>query len=420
MSDLEQRVKALETKVKILEETLETLKNMQLSEQMDEYIQSKSKSLKLVNLINSMSAEQTLDFSKEEDSIQSVRATKNAIDQQIAAALRSSGDFSEQYPDDPRYFNYEIESGMVTDWNDRQKKDTELSKYIGKGIRITSYNGFESDRVIVPKEIDGYPVISIGENAFMNASFSELILPSSLKAILKNAFQGCTKLQHIDLPEGIEYLGGWCFSGAGLKSIRIPDIIKVIPNCCFYDCKDMESVVLGNRIRELDLWAVKGCQKLEQINLPETVQVIGECFENTAIKTLIIPSSVSKISNKVFGDDVLRRINNIVCVFLEKNTVIECGNYGTLCRVGQIYCLPGSNVQKFAREHSIPMNNYTESCMIDKADRWRGRNVWYLGRSVRYALKEVTTAQSSAERAEVSRGHSSRVSTGHLGEGPNQ
>ena len=37
-------------------------------------------------------------------------------------------------------------------------------------------------------------------------------------------------------------------------------------------------------------------------------------------------------------------------------------------------------------------NNYTESCMIDEADGWRGRNVWYLGRSVRYALKEVTIA----------------------------
>ena len=35
-------------------------------------------------------------------------------------------------------------------------------------------------------------------------------------------------------------------------------------------------------------------------------------------------------------------------------------------------------------------NNYTESCMINEADGWRGRNVWYLGRSVRYALKEVT------------------------------
>ena len=53
-------------------------------------------------------------------------------------------------------------------------------------------------------------------------------------------------------------------------------------------------------------------------------------------------------------------------------------------------------------------NNYTESCVINEADGWRGRNVWYPGRSVRYDSKEVTTAQSSAERTEVSRGHSSR------------
>ena len=37
-------------------------------------------------------------------------------------------------------------------------------------------------------------------------------------------------------------------------------------------------------------------------------------------------------------------------------------------------------------------NNYTESCMINEADGWRGRNVWYLGRSVWYALKEATIA----------------------------
>ena len=53
-------------------------------------------------------------------------------------------------------------------------------------------------------------------------------------------------------------------------------------------------------------------------------------------------------------------------------------------------------------------NNYTESCMINEADGWRGGNVWYLGRSVRYALKEVTIARSNAEHTEVSRGHSSQ------------
>ncbi|POP30161.1 hypothetical protein C3B58_22775 [Lactonifactor longoviformis] len=35
-------------------------------------------------------------------------------------------------------------------------------------------------------------------------------------------------------------------------------------------------------------------------------------------------------------------------------------------------------------------NNYPESCMVDVADGWRERNVWYLGRSARHALKGVT------------------------------
>lgn len=52
-------------------------------------------------------------------------------------------------------------------------------------------------------------------------------------------------------------------------------------------------------------------------------------------------------------------------------------------------------------------NNYTESCMINAADIWREGDVWYLGRSVRYALKGVTITQGNAERTEVSRGHNS-------------
>ena len=40
-------------------------------------------------------------------------------------------------------------------------------------------------------------------------------------------------------------------------------------------------------------------------------------------------------------------------------------------------------------------NNYTESCMVDVADGWRERNVWYPGRSVWNALKGVTTVQGN-------------------------
>ena len=87
MNDLEQRVKALETKVKVLEETLETLKNMSLSEQMGSFIQSRQKSLRMVELLNSVSDDEKLDFDKERETLNNVRAAKNTVDAQIAQAL---------------------------------------------------------------------------------------------------------------------------------------------------------------------------------------------------------------------------------------------------------------------------------------------------------------------------------------------
>ena len=40
-------------------------------------------------------------------------------------------------------------------------------------------------------------------------------------------------------------------------------------------------------------------------------------------------------------------------------------------------------------------NNYSELIIVNVADMWRERNVWYPGRSVWHALKEVTTAQGN-------------------------
>ena len=38
-------------------------------------------------------------------------------------------------------------------------------------------------------------------------------------------------------------------------------------------------------------------------------------------------------------------------------------------------------------------DNYTESCMVNAAGRWRERNVWYPGMSVRPVPKGITTAE---------------------------
>ena len=68
-------------------------------------------------------------------------------------------------------------------------------------------------------------------------------------------------------------------------------------------------------------------------------------------------------------------------------------------------------------------NNCTESRGINVADGWGERNVWYPGRPVRNALKEVTTAQGNEavlnvqESAEVIVSQSAKNTKD---EGPNQ
>lgn len=139
MSDLEQRVKLLEDKVKILEETLETLKNMGISEQMENYIKQKKHTLKMVNLINAVSDKPELDFAAEKEKVERISLAKKSVDSQIQKALTSADSFSEQIPVDTRYFDYEEESGMITDyWESRfsvqSYKDTPKKDCVSSAI----------------------------------------------------------------------------------------------------------------------------------------------------------------------------------------------------------------------------------------------------------------------------------------------
>ncbi len=73
--------------------------------------------------------------------------------------------------------------------------------------------------------------------------------------------------------------------------------------------------------------------------------------------------------------------------------------------------------------NKLKSNNYSKLTVVNVADGWRERNVWYPGRPVRNALKEVTTAQGNEavlnvqESAEVI---VSRSANSAKDEGPNQ
>ena len=56
----------------------------------------------------------------------------------------------------------------------------------------------------------------------------------------------------------------------------------------------------------------------------------------------------------------------------------------------------------------LKSNNYSELVVVDVADGWRERNVWYLGRSRQQTETEYEVC-SNNEWREVSRGHSTTM-----------
>lgn len=63
---------------------------------------------------------------------------------------------------------------------------------------------------------------------------------------LGDAFEGCSSLQKIEIPEGVRWIGASVFKGcSSLKEIVIPQSVIEIGDNAFKGCTDLESVTIG-------------------------------------------------------------------------------------------------------------------------------------------------------------------------------
>lgn len=186
----------------------------------------------------------------------------------------------------------------MTDFWNNQKPERALQKLVGKGLRIMAYTGFDAEGVVIPAKIGGLPVVSIGEKVFKNTTVSEVILPGSIKAILGGAFSGCKRLQHIGLPDGLEYLGSRCFAGSGLTALRFPDRLKTIPEGCCGGCANLCDVTFGQQVQTIQGSAFHACKKLQTVSFPESLlRANNDAFEKTAITRFIFPAGVQEVGD---------------------------------------------------------------------------------------------------------------------------
>ena len=104
----------------------------------------------------------------------------------------------------------------------------------------------------------------------------DVVIPSSVTRVLRNAFADCSKLQTVTLPEGLTTLGISAFLGCSkLTSINIPASLTVIQDFAFQGCRKLASIDLHEGITEIDQEAFKSCA-LTEVTIPSTATYVGE------------------------------------------------------------------------------------------------------------------------------------------------
>ncbi len=188
----------------------------------------------------------------------------------------------------------------------------------------------------IPAEIDDLPVIAIAASAFEDCTLLESVtIPDSVTAIGNFAFRNCTSLKSIVIPESvttfrsavfdgctslteavieapITVLGHSVFAGCeNLVNVALPDTITSFGFTAFAGCKSLVSIDLPDGLTYLPDGAFYNCSSLREIDLPDTMTNIGSNVFNgcTSMTEINIPAKVTNIGWSAFGNSGIAAIN---------------------------------------------------------------------------------------------------------------
>lgn len=230
-------------------------------------------------------------------------------------------------------------------------------------MMITEYVG-SSETVVIPKEIMGKTVVSVGESAFAdNQNLRYVSVPSTVTSIGDKAFYGCSSLKTVEVSSGLQEIGSYAFSNcvslesfyandglasaplegahlpytlqslgdyafqgcssitkaiihpalknwgesafavSGLQTVAILDGVESIPDYAFAECNELKSVTVPHSVTSIGELAFGECTQLSEITLNDGLLSIGrDAFYGTAISTLEIPSTVTTLGDLLFED----------------------------------------------------------------------------------------------------------------------
>jgi hypothetical protein len=181
-------------------------------------------------------------------------------------------------------------------------------------IAITGYTGAGGE-VIIPDSTNGFPVTTIGGEAFIGQTLTSVMVPDSVKSIGVLAFAGCSGLTSVVIGSGVNNIGSDAFYNcAKLTNITVnttnPSYAsangalfdKGLTTLIQFPASLAGSYVIPSSVITIAGYAFSGCTGLTNVTVPDSVISIGNgVFEGcSALRNVMIPSSVVSVGGWAF------------------------------------------------------------------------------------------------------------------------
>lgn len=131
-------------------------------------------------------------------------------------------------------------------------------------VTITDYRGTDRE-LVIPDNIDGVKVTSIGSSAFYRCDNLERVtLPEGVASIGYGAFWACSNLKSVVIPASVTSIGENAFSAcSSLTSVIIPEGVTSIGEGAFFYCSSLKSITIPKSVKSIGLNPFHKCDQLQ-------------------------------------------------------------------------------------------------------------------------------------------------------------
>lgn len=173
-------------------------------------------------------------------------------------------------------------------------------------------------------------VTSIGDFAFYAyQTLTSITLPNSITSIGVEAFSGCNLID-LTIPGSVKSIGMWAFIHCtSLSNLTLQNGIETIGERAFAYCSALKSIILPESVTKIDIWAFRDCA-LDEIHVNATIPptIIEQLFQTPP--TCYIPCGTLEAYE---ASDWAEQVGEFVeeCEAEQYTRDVTPNRYGTIC-----------------------------------------------------------------------------------------